>query len=130
MAEFSDYMENAIINLMRNTAFTEIAVYVALFTADTGLEADDGWADTEIDGAGYARQLVGLSAPSDGTSSNASDIEFPEAEENWDEITHAALMDASTEGHVLMWTPLDIPKTIESGQTFKFSAGELNVAIA
>ena len=32
MSEFATYFENAIVNLMRNTAFTEVAVYVALFT--------------------------------------------------------------------------------------------------
>lgn len=130
MAEFSDYMENAIINQMRNVAGVQVAVYVALFTADTGLEADDGWADTEVDGAGYSRQLAGLSAADAGASANAAAITFGPAEEAWGTVTHLALMDAATEGHVLMWSPLDVAKPVGDGDTLKFLAGELDVAVA
>lgn len=129
MAEFSDYMENAIINLMRNTAFTEVAAYVALFTADTGLEADSGWSGTEVSGGSYARELAGLSAPSGGESSNASDITFTTATADWGTISHIALMDAATSGHVLMWSALDASKTVNSGDTFKINAGDLDVAV-
>ena len=129
MAELSDYMENAIINQMRNVAGVQVAVYVALFTAVTGLEADTGWSGTEVSGGSYARQLAGLTAGSGGLSSNAADITFPQATANWGVITHCALMDAVTAGHVLMWTQLDASKTINSGDTFKFNAGDLDVTM-
>jgi len=129
MAELSDYMENAIINQMRNVAGVQVAVYVALFTAVTGLEADTGWSGTEVSGGSYARQLAGLTAGSGGLSSNAADITFPQATANWGVITHCALMDAVTGGHVLMWTQLDASKTINSGDTFKFNAGDLDVTM-
>jgi len=129
MAELSDYMENAIINQMRNVAGVQVAVYVALFTAVTGLEADTGWSATEVSGGSYARQLAGLTAGSGGLSSNAADITFPQATANWGVITHCALMDAVTAGHVLMWTQLDASKTINNGDTFKFNAGDLDVTM-
>jgi hypothetical protein len=129
MAELSDYMENAIIDQMRNVAGVQVAVYVALFTAVTGLEADSGWSGTEVSGGSYARQLAGLTAGSGGLSSNGADITFPQASANWGVITHAALMDAVTAGHVLMWTQLDASKTINTGDTFKFNAGDLDVTI-
>jgi len=129
MAELSDYMENAIINQMRNVAGVQVAVYVALFTAVTGLEADTGWSGTEVSGGSYARQLAGLTAGSGGLSSNAADITFPQATANWGVITHCALMDAVTAGHVLMWTQLDASKTINNGDTFKFNAGDLDVTM-
>jgi len=130
MAEFSDYMENSIISLMRNTAFTQIPAYVALFTADTGLEADTGWTATEVSGGSYARQLAGLSAPSGGASSNGADITFPTATGDWGTVTHVALMDAATAGHVLMWSALDASKTVNNGDTFKINATELDVTVA
>ncbi len=130
MAEFSDYMENAIINQMRNVAGVQVAVYVALFTADTGLEADSGWSGTEVSGGSYARQLAGLAAASGGASSNASDITFPTATGDWGTITHVALMDAETNGHVLMWSALDASKTVNSGDTFKINAGDLDVSVS
>jgi hypothetical protein len=130
MAEFSDYMENKIIDQMRNVAGVQVAAYLALFTAATGLEADSGWSATEVSGGSYARQLAGLSAASGGASSNASDITFPTATADWGVITHAALMDAITGGHVLMWTPLDASKTVNNGDTLKFNAGDLDITVA
>ena len=129
MAELSDYMENAIINQMRNVAGVQVAVYVALFTAVTGLEADSGWVGTEVTGGAYARQLAGLSAASGGASSNGADITFPQATADWGLITHAALMDAVSGGHVLMWTQLDASKQINNGDTFKFNQYDLDVTI-
>lgn len=130
MAELSDYMENAIINQMRNVAGPQVAVYVGLFTAVTGLEADSGWSGTEVSGGSYARQLAGLSAASGGASSNASDITFPQATADWGIVSHVALMDAVTSGHVLMWSALDATKDVKNGDTFKMLAGDLDVALA
>jgi len=129
MAELSTYMEDRIVNFMRAVAITgEAAVYVALFTADDGLEA--GTITSEVSGGSYARQLAGLSASSDGTSSNASDITFPTATANWGTVTHIALIDAATAGNVIMYSALDASKTVNDGDTFKINAGDLDVTIA
>jgi len=135
MAEFSDYMENAIINQMRNVAGPQVAVYVALFTGDTGLEADNP--TLEVTGNAYARQLVGLSAASGGASSNAADITFPTATPSaWGLVSHVALVDHATNVtwgtnvHVLMWSILDNSKQIDANDTFKINAGDLDVTVA
>ncbi len=130
MAEFSDYLEDKIIDhLLRNQAYTPPAtVYAALFTADNGLEA--GTITGEVSGGSYARQPAGLSAASGGASSNASDITFPTATADWGTISHIALMDALTGGNVLMHSPLNASKTVNSGDTFKINAGDLDVAVA
>jgi hypothetical protein len=129
MAELSDYMENKIIDQMRNVAGVQVAAYVALFTAVTGLEADSGWTATEVTGGAYQRQLAGLTAASGGASSNGADITFPQATADWGLITHCALMDAITSGHVLMWTALDANKQVNNGDTFKINAGDLDVTL-
>ena len=126
MAELSDYFENVIINLMRSTNFTGVAAYVALYTTDP-TDADTG---TEVSGGGYARQLAGLSAPSDGVSSNASDITFPTATADWGTVTHLGLRDAATIGNLLLYSILDASKAIATGDTFKMNAGELKVTLA
>ncbi|MBA7709519.1 hypothetical protein ES703_118438 [subsurface metagenome] len=129
MAELSTYMEDRIVNFMRNVAITgEAAVYVALFTADDGLEA--GTITSEVSGGSYARELAGLSASSDGVSANAADITFTTATASWGTITHIALMDAITAGNVIMHSALDASKAVESGDTFKINAGSLDVTIA
>lgn len=134
MAEFSDYAENLIINhLLRAQAYTPVTIYVALFTAGTGLEANNPTA--EVSGGGYARQVAGLSPASGGASSNAADIIFPTATADWGTITHVALVDHPTNTNwgtnvnVFMWSALDTAKTVNAGDTFKINAGNLNVTV-
>ena len=130
MAKLSDYMEDRIINFMRNVAITgEAAVYVALFTADDGLEA--GTITSEVSGGAYARQLAGLATPgTPGVSENAADITFPAATAAWGTVVYVALMDAATAGNVIMHGTVDTPKVVGSGDTFKINAGELDTTIA
>jgi len=127
MAEFSDFMENKIIDhMLRNQAYTPPAtVYVALYTTDP-TDADTG---TEVSGGSYARQDAGLSAASGGASSNAADITFPQATADWGTITHVGLRDALTAGNLLMHSPLDASKTVNNGDTFKINAGDLDVTV-
>jgi len=127
MAEFTDFMENKIIDhLLRNQAYTPPStVYVALFTSAT----DDSGGGTEVSGGSYARQAVTLSAASGGASENSADIIFPQATADWGTITHLALMDADTGGNMLMHTQLDASKTINDGDTFKISSGDLDITV-
>ena len=129
MAEFSTYLENKIIDhMLRNQSFTPpTTVYVALFTADNGLES--GTITGEVSGGAYARQAVTLSAASDGESSNSADIEFPTATADWGTITHVALMDAASGGNVLMHSALDASKTVNNGDTFKINSGDLDITV-
>ena len=126
MAEFSDWMENKIIEVMRATTFTAAAAYVALYT----VAPTDAGGGTEVSGGSYARQLAGLSVASAGASSNAADITFPTATADWGTVVACALFDAVTVGNMYMWSLLDVSKTVASGDTFKLSAGDLDVTIA
>ena len=126
MAEFSDYYENKIIDhMLRAVAFTPPAtIYVALFTAVTGLEANDSTSWVEVSGGAYARQSFTLTAASAGASENSAEIIFPTATANWGTVSHVAIMDAATAGNVLMWSPLNASKTVNNGDTFKINAGD------
>ena len=136
MAHFSDHYENKIIDhMLRNQAFTPPGtIYVALFTADTGLEADNP--TTEVSGGAYARKAFTLTAASAGASSNSADIEFPEATANWGTITPLAIVDHlsnsnwGTDVHVLMWGSLAASKTINTGDTLRINLGDLDVSVA
>ena len=127
MAELTDYAECKILNLMRSAAWTAFAAYVALYTSAT---ADDG-TGTEVSGGSYARKLAGLSEATGagGATSNASDITFPTATADWGTVTHIAIMDAASAGNMIMHSPLDASKTIANGDTFKISAGDLDVSV-
>ena len=128
MAEFSNYLENALINAtLRNTTYTSPAtVYVSLYTSDP-TDADTG---TEVSGGSYARTAVTMGAPSNGVSTNSADVTFPTATGSWGTVSHIGIHDASTAGNLLFHTALDTSKTIDSGDIFKISSGNLSVTLA
>jgi hypothetical protein len=128
MAEFSNYLEDALINAtLRNTAYTSpTTVYVSLYTSDP-TDADSG---TEVSGGSYARTSVTFDAPSNGVTQNSADVTFPTATASWGTVSHIGVHDASTSGNLLFHTPLDTAKTIDSGDIFKIETGNLTVTLA
>lgn len=128
MAEFSNYLENAVINaVLRNTSYTSpTTVYVGLYTTDP-TDADTG---TEVSGGSYARTSVAFDAPSNGVTQNTADLTFPTATASWGTVTHIGLHDASTGGNLLFHTALDTSKAIDSGDIFKITTGNLTVTLA
>jgi len=128
MAEFSNFLENALINAtLRATTYTSPAtVYVSLYTTDP-TDADTG---TEVSGGSYARTAVTMGAPSNGVSTNSADVTFPTATGSWGTVTHIGIHDALTSGNLLFHTPLDTSKTIDSGDIFKITTGNLSVTLA
>ena len=136
MANFSDYYRNQIVNhMLRGQAFTEpTTVYVALFTADTGLQANDPTA--EVTGGDYVRKELTLSeATSPAGDSDNSLIEWDAATASWGEVTHVAIVDHltndnwGTDVNVLMWDALVASKTIETNDIFRLPEGNLEVEI-
>ena len=127
MAEFTDFMEDKIIDhMLRAQAYTPPAtVYVGLFTA----APSDAGGGTEVSGGSYVRKAVTLSAASGGASSNSADVTFDQATADWGTIGWCALFDAESGGNMLMWTALDATKVINNGDTFKFNAGDLDVTV-
>lgn len=128
MAEMSNYLENALINAtLRNTSYTSpTTTYLALYTSDP-TDADTG---TEITGGSYVRQPITFGAPSNGTSTNSAAVEFPQATADWGIISHVAIRDAVTSGNLLFHTALDASKTINNGDVFKITAGNLSVQLS
>ena len=128
MSEMSNYLENALVNVtLRGTSFTAVSTpYVALFTSDP----TDAGSGTEVSGGSYARTSATFGAPSNGTSTNSADITFPTATASWGTVGWIGIYDASTSGNLLYHTPLDTSKTIDSGDIFKISTGNLSVTLA
>ena len=128
MGSFSDYLEDKILNhTFGKTSYTPPTIYVALSTADP---LDDASGLAEPTGDAYARVQTSASdwnAASDGTLDNANNIIFPQATGNWGTITYFALFDAATGGDMLVHGALSQPQTIDSGNTVKFAAGDLDI---
>ena len=128
MAEMSNHLENALINVtLRATSYTApTTVYVALYTTDP-TDADTG---TEVTGGSYARTSVTFGAPSNGVSTNSADVTFPTCTAAWGTVTHVGLRDASTAGNLLYHSPLDSSKAVGIGDVFKITTGNLSVTLA
>jgi hypothetical protein len=125
MAAISDYYENKIIDhMLRAQAFTPPStIYLALYT----VAPTDAGGGTEVSGGGYARQSFTLTAASAGASSNSADITFPTATADWGTIVAVGIFDTATAGNLLMWANLTASKTVNSGDTFKINAGDLDI---
>lgn len=135
MSAASNYLENKVLDhVLGGASYSQPAsLYVGLFTntssnAATNLEA--GTLTDEVSGGSYARKAATFSAASGGTASTSATITFDAATANWGTITHVAIIDASSAGNVLFWGAVTTSKTIESGDTFQISSGNLSVSLA
>jgi hypothetical protein len=128
MAEISNYLENALINgTLRGTTYTApAAVYLGLYTSDP-TDANTG---SEVSGGSYVRKAITFGAPSNGVSLNTAAVEFDQATASWGVVGWIGILDASSSGNLLYHTPLDLAKTIDTGDIFKINIGNLSVTLA
>jgi len=134
MSAASDYLENEVLDHVLGQGARDFTsptnLYIGLFTSDGGLESNTSGSWTEVSGGSYAREAVAFDAAASGSTSNTSTVTFTTATANWGTITHVAVMDASTAGNVLFHGAVTTSKTIETGDTFQISAGNLTVTLA
>lgn len=130
MSAASDYLENKVLDhVLTSTSYTAPSTrYLGLFTASTGLEANTPSA--EVSGGSYARKAVTFAAASGGSSATNATVTFDTATASWGTITHVAIMDAATSGNVLFWGAVTTSKTIDTGDTFQVTSGNLTVSLA
>lgn len=130
MGSFSDYLESEFLDhLFGKGSYTPPTIYVALSTANP---LDDGSGLTEPSGNGYARVQTtetDWSTASSGSINNSVAIEFGEASGAWGTIAYFALMDAASGGNMLVHGELSTSKSISSGDTAEFSAGDLDISL-
>jgi|GEM_PF-939648 hypothetical protein len=142
MAKMSDYLENAVLNLVMkglnsdgttavtagatNSADPEISnasVELALYTTNPS----DPGGGVECADSGYARQTVTLGAVSGGVVSNSGSASFPAIVQSQNIITGAAFFDAA--GNMLFWSGLAANKTLDVGDSLTFDPGDLSVTL-
>ncbi len=127
MAEFSNYLENKILDhVLKNISYTSpTTAYVGLFTSDP----TDAGTGTEVSGGSYARQVLSVTTASGGIVTSSGDVTFPQATGSWGTISHIGILDALTSGNLLMHTALTTSKAIETGDILKVSSGNLTVTL-
>ena len=129
MSAASDYLENKVLDhTLATAAYTAPgAVYVGLHTGSPG---DDNSGANEVSGGSYARQAATFAAASGGSASTSATITFPAATANWGTISHIGIYDASSTGNLLYHGAVTTSKTIETGDTFQISSGNLTITLA
>lgn len=114
MNHMSVYLKNKVLtdNLRTNP------VYVALFNSDV-----------EVSQVSYARQKVMFVEPTEGQTSNNTDILFPIATEGWGSITHIGIFDSETGGNLLFKSPAEFVKNIDVSSQYKIPKNYLIVRL-
>lgn len=110
--------------LTPNTATRPTAWYVGLFTSDP-TDANTG---TEVTGTNYIREEVSFTVTGD-TASNSATITFAAAGSNFGTVTHIGIFDAETAGNLLFHGSVQTPKSIDQGDTFQITQGNLDITL-
>ena len=137
MTAASNYLENKVLDhVLTATSYTAPGTrYLALFNNTSGnaaanLEAGTLTDEVSTSGTAYARKAVTFAAASGGTSATNATVTFDAATASWGSITHVAVMDAATGGNVLFWGAVTTSKTIDTGDTFQVTSGNLTISLA
>ena len=138
MSASSDYLEIKLLDhVLGNAAYSQPAnIYVALFTASTGLEANNPTAEVSTSGTAYVRQAVSFANASSGSAATDATLTFPVATASYGTVTHIAIVDHATNTtwgsnvNVLFWGALTTSKAIDTNDQFIISSGNLTVTLA
>ena len=137
MSASSNYLENKVLDhVLKVAAYTQPSnLYLGLFTNTSGsaaanLEAGTLTDEVSTSGTNYSRKAVAFGSASGGTSATNATVTFDAASATWGTITHVAVMDQATGGNVLFWGAVTTSKSIEAGDTFQVSTGNLTISLA
>lgn len=133
MANFAKtkYLEQKILNhvLLGEEYTPPSQFYFALFTSDPGR---NGSTASEVSDPNYARQPIAFTPADDDPESgsycqNTAPIRFPQATQDWGDVSHGAIMDSLTGGNMLYKGPFIRKKQVLKDDYFEIPAGELKV---
>lgn len=136
MSSASTYLANNVLDAtLRGVTYPlPSKVYISLHTADPtpagGSEVSTAaWPSyVRKDAADGGAIATGFSAAAGGETKNAKQILFPGMDgESAVTVTHWAIYDAATAGNMLVFAPLDTPRTLQPGDVFVFDTNSLTV---
>lgn len=133
--DISTFLANEMLDHILNGAtFTQPAdAYLALYTTMPNAGDTGG---VEVTGGSYARvQCFGAGdwdAPNatGGYTANTNIETFPVATANWGEVVGMAIRSANAAGNMYFFKTLTANKTVYSGDTFRFSAGAIDITLS
>jgi len=136
MGAATNYLENKILDhiLGRVTYTVPETLYIGLATS---VDDEGNIVGEPSSEAGYARVEVPNNTTNfpnavNGTKSNGTPIEFPEATGDWGTINYTFIADGDIgyeNTNVLLYSQLTVPKVISAGDTVSFLAGKLTYSV-
>lgn len=131
MSDMSSFLKVKLLNLTLNgTSYAGVDdPYVSLHTADP----TDAGTGTEVSGTGYARVQAEFNTATGTDASETTDTDTTwsaAGSGGWGTVGWIGLWDASISGNMIYHTALDASKTIDEGDVFKITAGNLTVTLA
>lgn len=134
----TDYTENNLLAfLFRGVSFPVPAgIFVGLYTVVPSADAGTGGTEVSTAGTAYARQSVARgtaewkdpSTATQGMTENVNAINYPTATAAWGTVVAVGIFDAVTAGNLLYYGNLAASKVVNSGDIFKFNAGDLEIS--
>lgn len=124
MAVLGNYLRDQLTtSVYKNTAFTGAAtLYLALYTSNPNPDNSG----TEASFTNYARVAISWGSVASHQVSNNANITFPAAGVSAGQtITYLAIFDALTSGNLYSFAPATISLTVNTGDIYQVSTGNL-----
>lgn len=127
MAEFTDYLENELLDhVFANAAYTApTTIYLALYTT----VCSDSARGTEVTGSGYARQATAFGTAAAGVISSSAIESFTPSGGNYGTVVATGLEDALSAGNQLCFDNDFTDTVVNDGNTLEFAAGDIDVSL-
>lgn len=130
MAEWTDYLENEVLDHVLGEGARDFASPTTLFVAlSTSTISDDGTGITEPGTGGYARVAVTFNAAASGVASNDANVDFVAGAGGFGTVVAMAIYNASTAGDMLMYDNDMTDTLINDGDTLRFATGDIDVSL-
>ena len=130
MTDMATNLKNKLLNLtLSGASYAGVDdPYISLWTTDP----TDDETGTEVSGGGYTRIQASFATAtgSSGQTATDADVTFPTATGSWGIVSYIGLHESATgTGNMMYHTALGIAKTIDAGDIFRISAGDLTVEL-
>ena len=133
--DISTFLANEMLDhILDGASFTQpSAAYLALYTTMPNAGDTGG---VEVSGGSYARVTCHGAAKWDaphatgGYTANTATETFPVASANWGTVVGMGIRSANTAGNLYFFKTLTASKTVYSGDTFRFSAGAIDITLS
>lgn len=137
----SNFLENELLDHVLNNATAafdpEDTLYLALFTSPdsaggTLQDLEEGTLTNEVSGNGYSRQTISFGTSTNGTAQGptGSAVTFTASGGSFGEVTHIAIMSASTAGNVYFAGALSTAKTVDDGDSLQFAVNSISITMS